>query len=111
MPFFTDAWRAFASLFHYLDFLSALGTDWNCGGVLSLLAPVVILFILFLMLAILQQDVLLRWAISSQKTEKDGCLQFYGWKALTTIGASLLIAGLQVLLVCSFLCFVLFLLV
>ena len=99
LPFFTDAWRGFAGLFRYVDFLSALGTDWNCGGVLSLLAPVIILFILFLMLAILQQDVLLRWAISSQKTEKDGCVQFYGWKALTTIGASLLIAGLQVLLV------------
>ncbi len=99
LPGLTDVARSFASLFDYVDFLSEAGVNWNCGGVLSLIAPVVIIVILVIMLAILQQDVLLKWAISNQKTEKDGCLKFYGYKALTAIGASLLIAALQIVLV------------
>ncbi len=99
LPFLNSAWTAFVGLFGYLDFLSALGVNWNCGGVLSLFAPVIIVAILIIMLAILQQDILLRWAISSQKTEKDGCCAYYGYKALTVIGAAALLAVLQVVLV------------
>lgn len=46
--------------FAYLDWLNQFGLKWNCGGALSIFAPVVFILGAAFLVALLQKDMLIR---------------------------------------------------
>ena len=61
---FKAIWAELTVLFEYLGVFNKVSLRWNCGGTLSMFAPVVILLGSIVLIVILQKDYFLRFALS-----------------------------------------------
>jgi hypothetical protein len=58
-----EVFNALRAYFGWLDFVRSIGLQWNCGGALSMLTPVVLFFGAMFLIFLLQKDFLLRISI------------------------------------------------
>jgi hypothetical protein len=61
-----DAFGWLAGAFEWLNVVKNLGPEWNCGGAVSIIAPVVLVVGIVILGYIIQKDVLMKLAISFQ---------------------------------------------
>lgn len=68
--FLYDVYDLLNRFFEEINFIKAIGFDWNCGGALAMFAPVVLLFGSIVLIYMIAKDIFIRFSIKLSGTKK-----------------------------------------